>query len=206
MLRITAQQLGKRFNRDWIFKGFNYTFEQGQAYAITGNNGSGKSTLLQVLAGSMELSEGTLTVNDDTHTISTETLNQHLTIVAPYLELIEEMTATEMLQFHFQFKPQLPHHSIAQIIDAVQLSHAAHKQIRYYSSGMKQRIKLAQAFFAHVPILMLDEPCSNLDRTGYELYQQLIATYAREKLILVCSNEAEEYQFCNQVIAMAQYK
>jgi len=206
MLRITAQQLGKRFNRDWIFKGFNYTFEQCQAYAITGNNGSGKSTLLQVLAGSMECSEGTLTVNDDAHTIGTETLNQHLTIVAPYLELIEEMTATEMLAFHFQFKPRLPQVSIPQIIDAVQLSHAAHKQIRYYSSGMKQRIKLAQAFFADVPILMLDEPCSNLDRTGYELYQQLIATYAREKLILVCSNEAEEYQFCNQVIAMAQYK
>ena len=125
---------------------------------------------------------------------------------APYLEVIEEMTATEFLKFHSSFKPLLPQVSIAEIINIVGLQKAAGKQIRFYSSGMKQRIKLAQAIFADVPVMLLDEPCTNLDASGYELYHRLIETYCLHKLIVVSSNDINEYDFCRERISILDYK
>ncbi|HEX7691120.1 MAG TPA: ATP-binding cassette domain-containing protein, partial [Sediminibacterium sp.] len=195
---------GKRFNRDWIFRHFNYTFEQGQAYAITGPNGSGKSTLLQAIAGNLMLNEGSIaytnTCEHKTSSIDPEHIYRELSIAAPYLELVEEMTATEFLHFHHQFKPLTSGLSIDGILNTVELGNASRKQIRYYSSGMKQRIKLAQAVFSDAPLLLLDEPCTNLDKAGYALYHHLISTYCRHKLVIVSSNDAAEMEFCTERI------
>ena len=65
-----------------------------------------------------------------------------------------------------QFKPLITGMTISQILERVGLKEAADKQIRYYSSGMKQRVKLAQAFFSDTPVLLLDEPTTNLDALG----------------------------------------
>jgi ABC-type multidrug transport system ATPase subunit len=92
------------------------------------------------------------------------------------------------------------------ILEIIELTSAANKQIRYFSSGMKQRIKLAQAIFSDVPVLFLDEPCTNLDETGYTLYQSLIQNYASQKLVIVSSNDKAEYHFCEQVIDIKNYK
>jgi ABC-type multidrug transport system ATPase subunit len=99
--------------------------------------------------------------------------------------------------------PGITPHSI---LETIGLTAAANKQIRYYSSGMKQRIKLAQAIFSDVPVLFLDEPCTNLDETGYTLYQSLINDYATNKLIIVSSNDKAEYNFCEEVIDIKKYK
>jgi len=206
--QITAIELtgaGKRFNREWIFKGFSHQFQPGTNYAITGPNGSGKSTLLQAIAGSLQLSEGTVTWSNE-GIIDPEQVFLHLAIVAPYLELIEEMSAREFLHFHAQFKPLIPGISIDEILQIIGLEKAATKQIRFYSSGMKQRVKLAQAIFADVPVILLDEPCTNLDQTGYALYHQLIQDYAKDKLIIVSSNDLQEYDFCSEIINIKDYK
>lgn len=196
---------GKRYNREWIFKGFSHLFQPGTHYAITGPNGSGKSTLLQAIAGSLQLSEGSLEWRNEAP-IDPEEIFLHLAIVAPYLELIEEMSAREFLHFHAQFKPLIAGISIDEILQIIGLEKAATKQIRFYSSGMKQRVKLAQAIFADVPVILLDEPCTNLDQTGYALYHQLIEAYAKEKLIIVSSNDLQEYDFCKEVINIKDYK
>jgi ABC-type multidrug transport system ATPase subunit len=203
-INILLQQVGKRFNRDWIFRKLDYHFEAGKAYAITGPNGSGKSTLLQVIAGSTNASEGQVNLQTSDSLITTEAIYQHVSIAAPYLEVIEEMTAQEFLQFHAAFKNLT--HSINEILSIIGLDKAANKQIRYYSSGMKQRIKLAQAIFVNTPILLLDEPCTNLDKTGYDLYHQLIATYCSNKLIVVSSNDENEMDFCGERLSIMDYK
>jgi len=177
---IELKGAGKRYNREWIFKGFCYQFLPETRYAITGPNGSGKSTLLQAIAGSLQLSEGTMEWHNEA-IIDPEQVFLHLAIVAPYLELIEEMSAREFLHFHAQFKPLIAGISIDEILHIIGLEKAATKQIRFYSSGMKQRVKLAQAIFADVPVILLDEPCTNLDQTGYALYHQLINDYAKTK-------------------------
>lgn len=205
-MKVSLTDAGKRFNRDWIFRHFTYTFEKGNSYAITGPNGSGKSTLLQVLSGSMQLSEGGGQWTMGTGQLTNEEVYRQVSICAPYLEVVEEMTLKEFLEFHHHFKPFLSSVSIDDIISTIGLKEAIHKQIRYYSSGMKQRVKLAQAIFSDTPFLLMDEPCTNLDTTGIELYHQLINQYCNNRLVIVSSNDEIEYRFCNERINITEHK
>lgn len=197
---------GKRYNREWIFRRCSYEFLAGKNYAITGPNGSGKSTLLQVIAGATMHNEGIIEYISAKGTIEPEQHYRHISIAAPYLELIEEMTAKEALEFHATFKPLIQSISIEDMLQIVGLEKSINKQIRYYSSGMKQRLKLAQAFFSNTPILLLDEPTTNLDADGIALYHTLISNYTKDKLVIVSSNVKQEYDFCKEVIEISRFK
>ena len=211
-MRITLTDAGKRFNRDWIFRHLDHEFSPGHSYAITGSNGSGKSTLLQAIAGAIDLSEGR--IGYETTTAPTagavdlppDHVYRHLSLAAPYLEVIEEMTVTEFLTFHQGFKPFLPDLSVKDIISQVGLASAADKQIRYYSSGMKQRVRLAQALFSDTSLLLLDEPTTNLDADGIILYRRLTQQYGSGRIVIVSSNDHQEYDFCEEIINIMEYK
>jgi ABC-type multidrug transport system ATPase subunit len=203
---ITLQNIGRRFNRDWIFKGVDYIFTSGESYAILGPNGSGKSTLLQVLNGSLSPSAGKIEFVNDGKPVEIETVFTHLSLAAPYLELIEEFTMSEMIDFHFKFKHFKPGMNKAQVIDLLNLPKSANKLIKYFSSGMKQRLKLALAFCADTPMLMLDEPTSNLDTQGVDWYLSLVQQFAAGRLTIVCSNQEHEYGFCNHRLSIVDYK
>ncbi len=214
-MRITLSDAGKRFNRDWIFRHFTYSFESGQSYAITGPNGSGKSTLLQVISGAMHFNEGSLKFEgkgqstngkNESGEIAHEVIYNEVSICAPYLEVVEEMTLKEFFDFHLGFKPFLPGISTPFIITTLGLEKAADKQIRYYSSGMKQRVKLAQCIFSDTAIVLLDEPCTNLDAAGVDLYHRLIEQYCKKRLVIVSSNDEVEYKFCELSLSLADYK
>ena len=201
---VRLNNTGKRFNREWIFRHFSYEFVSGKSYAITGPNGSGKSTLLQVIAGALTHNEGNIQYAIDNVQCSAAEQYKYIAIAAPYLELIEEMTATEFFTFHRSFKTLSVSNETA--LQTVQLEKAANKQIRYFSSGMKQRLKLAQAFFTNTPVLLLDEPSTNLDADGIALYHQLINEYTKNKIVIVSSNDKQEYDFCEEIIEMGKYK
>ena len=201
-MQISLAQACKRFNKEWIFKNLNFQFEAGKHYALVGNNGSGKSTLLQIIAGYSGLTKGSIEWNP----FDANTIYEQISFAAPYLELVEEFTATEQFEFQAQFKPIQKELSTEKILELIGLKNAAHKQIRYYSSGMKQRLKLALAIFSDCPILLLDEPCSNLDKEGYALYDTLIKEYAMHKLIIVGSNDPAEYHFCKAQVNLMDYK
>ncbi len=209
-MQITLTNTGKRYNREWIFRHVEYEFNTGTSYAITGPNGSGKSTLLQVIAGAVLHSEGEIKYKRQDagsgiqDKIDANDAYKNISIATPYLELIEEMTATELLNFHSTFKAFTL--SIPQMLEAVSLQNAANKQIRYFSSGMKQRLKLAQAFFSDTAVLLLDEPTTNLDTDGIELYQQLIKDHTKNRLVIISSNDKQEYDFCEKVISINNYK
>lgn len=207
-MKISLTKAGKRFNRDWIFRNVQLEFIAGTSYAITGPNGSGKSTLLQAIGGALALSEGKVSYETSVSPagIAEENVYQFIALAAPYLEVIEEMTVTEFLHFHQQFKPFISTHTVQRIIATVGLEKAANKQIRFYSSGMKQRVKLAQAIFSDVPCILLDEPCTNLDAEGIALYQQLINDHCSNKLVIVSSNDEQEYGFCRERISILTYK
>jgi ABC-type multidrug transport system ATPase subunit len=214
-MTISLSDAGKRFNREWIFRHFTYQFEPGQAYAIVGPNGSGKSTLLQAISGSMHINEGTIHYSGVNHSdiqalrqqsIANEEFYKYVSICAPYLELVEEMTLKEFFNFHHGFKPFLPGMTIESIVAVLGLEKAINKQIRYYSSGMKQRVKLAQSILSNVPVVLLDEPCTNLDSAGIGLYHELISQYCMQRLVVVSSNDEVEYKFCQQKINISDYK
>ncbi len=212
-MHITLTNTGKRYNREWIFRHVDYEFMAGRSYAITGPNGSGKSTLLQVIAGAVLHSEGEINYNQQdtgsgvpvkTNAISSNDAYKNISIATPYLELIEEMTSTELLNFHSTFKSFIK--PVPEMLAAVSLQNAANKQIRYFSSGMKQRLKMAQAFFSNTSVLLLDEPTTNLDADGIALYKQLIGDYTNNRLVIVSSNDEQEYDFCEEVVSINNYK
>jgi ABC-type multidrug transport system ATPase subunit len=206
MMKISVSDAAKRFNREWIFHHFNYTFSQGVSYAITGPNGSGKSTLLQVIAGATVASNGKIVYQINDYLLPPDTAFRYISLAAPYLELIEEMTATEFLQFHSMFKPLQSSKRIQDLLITVGLREARDKQIRYFSSGMKQRLKLVQAIFSETPCVLLDEPCTNLDEQGVQLYQDLIREYCSGRLVIVSSNDEKEFSFCKERINILDYK
>lgn len=202
-MEISLENIGRRFNRDWIFREINQKFIPGNSYAILGPNGSGKSTLLQLISGSLTPSEGTLRYNISEKEIDIETVYQYLSIAAPYLELIEEYTLTELIEFHFSFKKPVLDISIVELLG---FERSKNKQLKYFSSGMKQRVKLALAVCSDVPVLILDEPTSNLDKEGIEWYLQLINRFTLNRILLIGSNQEHEYNFCSHRLNITEYK
>ena len=206
-MQIQVSAASKRFNKEWIFSNLNFSFTTGQHYALIGNNGSGKSTLLQVIAGYIGLTKGAIHwTSKSGEAIDSANIFQYISIAAPYLEMVEEFTALEQIAFHQQFKPLQNGFQPVELLEKIGLVNAANKQIRNFSSGMKQRLKLALAIFDQAPILLLDEPCSILDKEGIQTYQQLMQAHAMHKLIIVASNDAQEYQFCSQQLSLADFK
>lgn len=205
-MTIVLSDTSKRFNREWIFRNLSYTFHAGHTYAVTGPNGSGKSTLLQAVAGALTTTAGKISYTLQGQAIDPEKAYLHLSIAAPYLELIEEMTALEFLAFHEKFKALLPGIDKIGILQEVGLDKAAGKQIRFFSSGMKQRLKLAQAIFSDTQVILLDEPCTNLDAAGIKVYQELITRFSAKRLVIVSSNDPQEYGMCKEEVRIMEYK
>lgn len=205
-MQIQLDQVGKRFQRHWIFRGVDVVFTEGNTYALLGNNGSGKSTLMRVIAGMQNPSVGKVSFSKNANLLETNQAFQHMSFCAPGMEIIEEFTLREFLQFHFSFKKPLNNLSVKDIITITGLDKAADKPIGDFSSGMKQRVKLAQAIFADTEVLLLDEPCTNLDQNGVDQYRNWIETYSNNRTIIVASNDVREYYFCKEQIPVEDYK
>jgi ABC-type multidrug transport system ATPase subunit len=146
-MNIIAQNLGKKFRNEWVFRNLNYEFQSEESYTFIGANGSGKSTLLQVLSGFMPHSEGLINYKNNSKLVSIDDFYKHLVIAAPYLELIEDFTLTEIIDFHVKFKPFKNKLSVKEFIDFIELPKAKNKEVKFFSSGMKQRVKLGLAFW-----------------------------------------------------------
>lgn len=207
MQTIQLQKISKRFGYEWIFRDIETTFEAGKSCAILGANGSGKSTLLQVIAASISPSKGKVVYTSSSEkVIEANHIHQHLSWAAPYLELIEEFSLKELLTFQSRFKPFINQLSITEVIDRVELPNVRKKAIRHYSSGMKQRVKLALAILADSSILLLDEPATNLDAHATEWYRNLVNQYAQNRIVIVASNQEKEYDFCSRRLIMEDFK
>lgn len=202
-MEITLSKAGRRFNKEWIFRNIDYSFATAESYAVLGPNGSGKSTLMQVLSGMLSLSEGTIQYHEKGQYIEVEAVFNAIIYTAPYLELLEEFTLQEMVDFHFQFKKPIDTTDIIQLLG---FEKHRNRLIKVFSSGMKQRLKLALAFCSDTPILLLDEPCSNLDDQGIAWYQQLLQNYTANRLVIIASNQLHEYEWCKHRLNITDYK
>lgn len=207
MDKIILENTAKRYAKEWIFRNLSYTFEKNNAYVILGSNGSGKSTFLQVVASVLTPSKGKLSYIDDGVELPDEKIYQHITLSAPYMELPEEFTLSEVIDFHLNFKKLYDGIDKNKFIEICYLEQAKDKIIRNFSSGMKQRLKLGLAILSKSDALFLDEPNSNLDKKGIEWYKELISEYKNDRIVVVCSNNIEsEFFFCNTKIQIEDYK
>ena len=204
---INLSELSKKFGTEWIFKNINLNIKAGDKLAVLGENGSGKSTLLQIISGYVLLNEGKVIFTSDDKKIEPEFYKNYLSLASPYLELIEEFNLIELINHTSVYKPFLNNFSGKEIIEIAELSHAKVKALKTYSSGMKQRVKLVLAILADAPLLLLDEPASNLDKNALAWYSQMVKNYASKKTIIVCSNSInDEYEFCDQKLDLMNYK
>lgn len=206
MIRIQLDNAAKRYQYEWIFRNLSLEIPANSNLAITGSNGSGKSTLLKAIASLNPLTEGSIKYYLEEKEISGEDIYKHLTVSAPYLELPEEFTLLELLKFHFKFKKPIKELSFEKMMEIMYLENHQNKPINQFSSGMKQRLKLGLCFFSDVSLIILDEPASNLDEKGISWYIDLVAKYGVNKTILICSNDKREYDFCEHMINIEDYK
>jgi ABC-type multidrug transport system ATPase subunit len=206
-MHITLSKISRKYNYEWIFRDVDFEFDKGNAYAILGSNGSGKSTLLQIISGHLHPSGGTISYSHNNQEVPVDNFFRHVTFSGPYLELIEEFTLEEMLTFHGHFRNFRNGMDVNAVMEATGLIRNRNKPIKYFSSGMKQRVRLAIALLTDSEVVLLDEPAANLDRKAIEWYRNLVAENHKDRIIIVCSNsQSEEHDFCTQSIVIDDYK
>lgn len=205
-MEIQLNTVAKKFGSSILFKGIDYTIKSGSRHAILGENGSGKSTLMQMLLGYIQPSKGTIIATQHNQTIATEDIPFYTSFAAPYMDLPEYLTMQEVIDLHFTFKEKLKDISIQTLIESIGLATHLNKQVRHFSSGMKQRLKLVLSLGSEAPLLMLDEPCANLDKGGMKWYSEHIEKLTHNRTVIIASNASLEYAICNHHLVISQYK
>ena len=207
MLSIQLNHLGKKFNKEWIFKDLTYTINAGDKVVILGGNGSGKSTLLQVISGFITENEGQVIYKLNNTIVPVDKIKNYISFASPYIHLVEEFTLAEMIDHTKIFKPFVKDLSTEQIIDLLDLKHAKNKFIKQFSSGMKQRLKLGVAILCDTPLLLLDEPVSNLDANAISWYKNILKENTINRTVIVASNAIhDEFFICDKQINVMDYK
>jgi ABC-type multidrug transport system ATPase subunit len=200
-MQLKLDQVGKRFNKDWIFRNLTLTIESNSAWAITGPNGSGKSTLIQILSTFIDPTEGSILYDN---VESPEYVSQIVSFTAPYVNIIEELTLVEHLNFHFTFKKKAI--ELKEMAQRAGLEKAWNKPVKDFSSGMKQRLKLCFALFSNSSLILLDEPTANMDESGIAWYKKEIDKIIGKATIIIASNQRYEYEFSSNYIDLTSYK
>ncbi|MDA8706896.1 ABC transporter ATP-binding protein [Cyclobacteriaceae bacterium] len=197
-MRVKLNKVGKRFNKEWILRNLSLDIPSQSSLSITGANGSGKSTLIKLISAYMEPTSGNIQYFENKKTYPIESIPQSIGLAAPYVDLIEEFSLREHVEFHFKFR-STPF-SLDEIIARTNFQFSIDKKVQDFSSGMKQRLKLALAIFAKNKLLILDEPTSNLDQEGIEWYRDQILQKIGTCTIIVASNQRHEYDFISKNI------
>lgn len=192
-MEINLTSIGKRYGFEWIFRNVDFQFQSGNSYALTGHNGSGKSTLLKILSGGLTPSEGKIDFKDGQKHFTPIEIAKEVAYVAPYIQLIEDFTLQEIVEFHFQFKKMYV--TQEELMEIMDLKVHQNKSIRHFSSGMMQRLKLSLAILSQTQILLLDEPTSYLDEKAILWYKNLLQDYIFDRLVILGSNQKHEYTF-----------
>lgn len=206
-MQISLNNIGKKFNREWIFKNLSFEFTTNDYYVILGSNGSGKSTLLKILSGFSSPTKGEINFSINNKKITLDNIYKEVAYTSPYIDIFEEYNLKETFNFYTKFKSLKDNLTYQDFVNIIGLEKAQNKPLSQFSSGMKQRVKLGLAVLSNCPILLLDEPTSNLDKNAIEWYQNLVKNNIENKIVFVASNAQEaEYFFCNKSITIEEYK
>lgn len=200
---IQLRNIAVSFEKGCVFKNITFLFTKNTKSFILGQNGSGKSTLIKVISGVLEPDEGTLNFINQSLELEKDLVFSKISMASPYLNLFEDLTLEEHIRFHFSLKQPLSGLSVLDVLNYLSLPGQQNKKLRSFSSGMKQKVKLALAILSDTPVLLLDEPCSNLDQKNTAWYHDMIAKYTQDRIVIVASNYDErEMGFCTSGITL----
>jgi len=202
-MKLELKNIGKDFGSKKIFRGIHAALASGQSLAITGPNGSGKTTLVKIICGLIRPSSGTLTFTSEEKILEREEVFRHIGLVGPYLELYEELSALENMEFFGQMR-RVPDLSarISELMKLLNLSGREDDLVKTYSSGMRQRLKYVFALLSEPQILILDEPTSNLDRNGIDAVYTIMENQKRDKMLIIATNDEKDLIYGDMQIAI----
>lgn len=198
---IELAAISKRYNAQWVFKNLSYDFHFGQVHAILGYNGSGKSTLLRILSSMESPTAGERIYIRHGKQVKLEDIHSLMSFSAPYMSLPGYLTIREIIEFHGNFKKMTL--GIDHILEELNLSSDRGKRFEKLSSGQKQKVKLALAIFNTDPLLLLDEPGTNLDESNYGWFKRKIEEVRSSKLICIATNENRDASLCNMKLNLS---
>jgi heme exporter protein A len=201
MLTLNVTDLTRRFGRRVVIDRLSFEIGPGEVVGVTGPNGSGKSTLLQLLAGLQRPSRGKVAYRRGRELTPREA-RHWCGFVSPALALYDGLTAAENLAFFAQWRGVTA--DVAGLLERVGLDPGRREPLAAYSTGMRQRVKLAWALMHEPEALLLDEPGSNLDAEGRALVASMVQEAAREGWVLLASNDPEELELAHRTISLAR--
>lgn len=198
-IKLTAENLTKKFNGKTIFENLNFELSRGSSTAITGRNGSGKSTLIKIIANLLMESSGKINLTVNGSAVKKENVYKYIGFVSPYLSLYDEFTGYENLKIISDIRAN-ESCDIPGVLKRVGLYERRHDLLKIYSSGMKQRLKIAFSLLHAPEIILLDEPTSNLDADGVKVVDDIAKEYTQNKILIIATNDEHEKSLCNNEI------
>jgi heme exporter protein A len=202
---IKFTQIQKSYHQTSLYLNLTGTISAGSCTAIIGNNGSGKSTFLKIIATLIRPSAGTVIYTENNYSLSLEEVRHQTAYISPEIQFYDALTAGENLAFFTGLSGiSLTADKIKNILHMVNMSSASIVQVGNFSTGMKQRLKLALLYAVQKKIWLLDEPSSNLDEHGRELVKKLIDTAKREqRTVLLATNDPAEVSYADTVYCLS---
>ena len=198
-LSFEINNLRKNFDRKTIFRDLNFSLSNRDSMAITGRNGSGKSTLIKILANVLVQTSGSIGLNINNKVIERGDYYKYVGLVSPYLNLYDEFSGYENLRFVTKVRGVPPEY-IDPVLEKVGLYERRHDHVKIYSSGMKQRLKIAFSVIHRPLILLLDEPTSNLDSQGIETVDRISDEYKKNFILIIATNDEHERSLCEKEV------
>ncbi len=203
---LSIQKLTKSFNQRSVFSDLTFAIPSGSRFAITGPNGSGKSTLIKIISGGLLPSHGEVIYTLSGTPISEEAIYKYVHFVAPYNTVIEELNLVELFDLHQRLGLLRTFDSYRQWSDRLDYKFDPERQIKAFSSGMKQRVKLGLALLDDRPLILLDEPGANLDSAGKAWLFELIHQVEKNQTVVIATNEPAEINICSSSMAVGDHQ
>lgn len=195
-MKLELRDIGKKYREQWLFRHIGFTLGPGQSIAVTGRNGSGKSTLLQVILGLVQSSEGAVLFNDS----PSADPSKIFAMCAPYMELPQEFSIGEIHKLYAELRKT--DHSLDAFLEFSGFSSAqSARPVKQFSSGMLQRLKTALCIHSNAPVLLLDEPLTNMDKQGEDWYGNCL-DILRSRICIVAGNHPAEYDWSQSTLQL----
>jgi ABC-type multidrug transport system ATPase subunit len=204
MLKFEAKGVSKAFEGPPIFRDVSISAERG-LIAVTGRNGSGKSTLVKILAGLMRPTKGTVRILDGSTAVNEKARRRVVGWASPEVEFPDELTAEEnlLLLARAGGVDRTPA-EVGALLGAFGLGEAARsRHVGEYSSGMKQRVRLAYSLLFDPAIVFWDEPFSNLDVEGIASAQEQMRMRRETGIVFLATNVRSEIEKADHEIALS---
>ncbi len=207
-LSIHTKDLTKKYSGKTIFKGISFELSAGDSAVIVGRNGSGKSTLMKIIAGIISPSSGIMKFKNTGNEIEMNEVKKKLGFVSPYLNLYDELSAIENLRLFSGLKSdrEVNDGELVNLLELTGLADRRNDEVKTYSSGMKQKLKLAFALLNEPELLMLDEPRSNLDRSGIETMERIAERQKEKGILIIATNDEDDLKLCSKRINIEEHK